>query len=123
MATTNGVHQNSNFYRFAAFHHKQFRTACIGHLDLERNTITPLSYLSGTPLRTLYEVIEVGEQNITASGDPIPRSECKLLAPIYGRDILAVGKNYAVSITANRRDCSEADIASGTRKGVQCLRL
>ena len=64
---------------------------------MQKNTITPLSYKSGTPLQSLYEVIEAGEHNVTVSGDPISRSECKLLAPIYGRDILAVGKNYAVS--------------------------
>jgi hypothetical protein len=97
MAIPNGVHKDSCFYQFAAFSHVQFRTPRIGSFDSERNTITPLSYKSGTPLQNLYEVIEVGEQNVIASGDPIARSECKLLAPISGRDILAVGKNYAVS--------------------------
>ena len=94
---TNGVHPNSSFYQFAAFRHEQFQTSRIGHFDLQKNTITPLSYKSGTPLQSLYEVIEAGEHNVTVSGDPIARSECKLLAPIYGRDILAVGKNFAVS--------------------------
>lgn len=97
MAIPNGVHKDSSFFQFAAFCHEQFRTPRIGNFDSERNTITPLSYKSGSPLQNLYEVIEVGEENIVASGDPIARSECKLLAPISGRDILAVGKNYAVS--------------------------
>ena len=97
MAMHNGTQENSHFYQFAAFRHGDFHTPRIGHFDLEKDTITPLSYTSGTPLQSLYEVIEAGEDNITTSGDPIARSECKLLAPISGRDILAVGKNYAVS--------------------------
>ena len=97
MIMPNGVHKDSGFYQFAAFRHEQFRTPRIGHFDTEKNTITPLSYKSGTPLQNLYEVIEVGEQNIIASGEPIARSACRLLAPISGRDVLAVGKNYAVS--------------------------
>ena len=98
MAILNGVHEDSSFYQFAAFLHEQFQTPRIGHFDPKKNTITPLSYKSGTPLQNLYEIIEVGEQNVAASGDPIARAECRLLAPIYGRDILAVGKNYAVSL-------------------------
>ena len=59
--------------------------------------ITPLSYISGTPVRSLYEVIEAGEKAFIQGGEPFPRSTARLLPPIYGRDILAVGKNYAVS--------------------------
>ena len=67
----------------------------IGHLDVENETVTPLSYVSGTPLSSLYEVIEAGELKITASdADPIPLSSLILLPPISGRDVLAVGKNY-----------------------------
>jgi hypothetical protein len=118
MIFTNGVHHDSSYYRFAAFRHKQFQTPRIGHFDANNNTITPLSYKSGTPLQTLYEVIEVGEQNITISGDPIARAECKLLAPIYGRDVLAVGKNYAVSIVADHVDRSKSNTTQGTRRRV-----
>lgn len=94
---SNGVQRDSGSYQFAAFRHEKFHTPRIGHFDLDKNTITPLSYKSGTPLQNLYEVIEAGGANVIASGEPIARSECKLLAPISGRDILAVGKNYAVS--------------------------
>ena len=97
MAVSNGIHKDSGFYQFAAFRHGKFNTRRIGHFDTDKQTITPLSYKSGTPLQNLYEVIEVGEKNITALNEPIARSECTLLAPISGRDILAVGKNYAVS--------------------------
>lgn len=67
----------------------------IGSLDHEKDTVQPLCFASGTPLSNLYEVIEVGEAGIIASGEPIPRSSIRLLAPISGRDVLAVGKNYA----------------------------
>ncbi|KAJ9401028.1 hypothetical protein DTO282F9_1976 [Paecilomyces variotii] len=67
----------------------------IGHLNVAENTIQPLSFASGTPLRDLYQVIEAGEENITAIGEPLPADSVKLLPPISGRDILAVGKNYA----------------------------
>lgn len=67
----------------------------IGHLDLDRKEITVLSHKSGTPLSSLYEVIEVGPDGITKTGHVLPLSSVKLLAPISGRDVLAVGKNYA----------------------------
>lgn len=68
----------------------------IGHLDLEKETITPLSFLSGSTIHNLYQVIEAGPDNIASpSDDPLPLSQVKLLPPISGRDVLAVGKNYA----------------------------
>jgi hypothetical protein len=82
---------------YAAYIAKDSRLPSIGHLDLESEQITPLAYVSGTPVRTLYEVIEAGSTAFVQAGPPFPRSEAKLLPPIYGRDILAVGKNYAVS--------------------------
>ncbi|KAH8665843.1 fumarylacetoacetate hydrolase-like protein [Tricladium varicosporioides] len=68
----------------------------IGHLDLESSKIQPLTFVSGTPLTNLYEVIEAGESYIKPSESeiPIPLSSVQLLPPISGRDILAVGKNY-----------------------------
>ena len=66
----------------------------IGHLDLEKSTIQPLSFASGTPISDLYQVIEIGESNIKPSGEQIALSTVELLPPISGRDILAVGKNY-----------------------------
>jgi hypothetical protein len=57
----------------------------VGHLDLESNAIVPLSYVSGTPVRTLYEVIEAGEQAFVQDGEAFPWNAVKLLPPIYGR--------------------------------------
>ncbi|TFK53072.1 fumarylacetoacetate hydrolase-like protein [Heliocybe sulcata] len=67
----------------------------IGHLDLDSNEITPLAYPSGAPISTLYEVVEAQGVSFIQSGDPIPLSSAKLLPPISGRDVLAVGKNYS----------------------------
>jgi hypothetical protein len=64
----------------------------IGHLDQEKGTITPLAYSSGTAIENLYQVIEVGEDNIVAGGEPFPLNDSvNILAPISGRDVLAVG--------------------------------
>ena len=67
----------------------------IGHLDLQKSTIQPLSFASGTPISNLYQVIEIGESHIKPSGEAVALSSVELLAPISGRDILAVGKNYS----------------------------
>jgi 2-keto-4-pentenoate hydratase/2-oxohepta-3-ene-1,7-dioic acid hydratase in catechol pathway len=67
----------------------------IGHLDLQRSTIQPLSFTSGTPLSNLYQVIEIGDSHIKPAGEVIPLQSVDLLAPIRGRDVLAVGKNYS----------------------------
>lgn len=67
----------------------------IGSLSEDGNSIQPLAFASGTRLRNLYEVISAGDARIIASGDPLDRSSTKVLAPINGRDILCVGKNYA----------------------------
>jgi 2-keto-4-pentenoate hydratase/2-oxohepta-3-ene-1,7-dioic acid hydratase in catechol pathway len=68
----------------------------IGHFDLAANTIQPLSFISGTLVANLYQVIEAGPAKIMAAPgqEPFPASDVKLLAPISGRDVLAVGKNY-----------------------------
>jgi hypothetical protein len=94
--TRNGTSPSTSLTNYAAYLLPGSQQSRIGHLDLDTNEITPLSHASGTPLKTLYEVIEVGEGAIIPSGESFPRSDVKLLAPISGRDILAVGKNYAV---------------------------
>ena len=67
----------------------------IGHFDGATDVIQPLAFKSGTHIDNLYQVIEVGDDNIIPRGEPIPRSSVRLLPPISGRDILCVGKNYA----------------------------
>ncbi|OAL40103.1 hypothetical protein AYO20_00521 [Fonsecaea nubica] len=90
-----GVSPSKSLTNYASYIPEGSRRPRIGHLDLDSNTVTPLSYISGTPIRSLYEVIAVGEDAIIQAGEPFPRSKARLLPPIYGRDILAVGKNYA----------------------------
>lgn len=82
----------------------------IGHLNFEDATIQPLSYASGTWLSNLYEVIEIGEDHIIPSGDTIPLNSVKILRPISGRDVLAVGKNYfehAIEFNSSGYDSSD----------------
>ena len=83
----------------------------IGHLDTKAGTIIPLAFASGTPIESLYQAIEAGQDQIIAGGDAFPltdryaniamiqliltRSSINILPPISGRDILAVGKNYS----------------------------
>lgn len=66
----------------------------IGHLDFDASAITPLAFKSGTPLTDLYQVITAGENGISVGGEQIPLNGVKLLPPVSGRDVLAVGKNY-----------------------------
>ncbi|TEA19171.1 Uncharacterized protein C8034_v010234 [Colletotrichum sidae] len=80
---------------YAAFHRQDGSSPQIGHLDHEQRTIQPLAFLSGTRVENLYQVIEAGADNIVASSEPaIPVEHVKILPPISGRDVLAVGKNY-----------------------------
>jgi hypothetical protein len=91
---TNG-HVKENFTNYVAYKDpKALGQPRIGHLDLEKSLIQPLSFASGTPISDLYQVIEIGESHINPSGEPIALSAVKLLPPISGRDVLAVGKNY-----------------------------
>lgn len=82
---------------YAAYIDPTTKTTRIGHLDLGTSTITPLSFRSGAPLTDLYQAITAGEANIAThpGQETLPLSSVKLLPPISGRDVLAVGKNYS----------------------------
>lgn len=68
----------------------------IGYIDRKNRAITALSFASGTPIENLYQVIEVGQNGITAAGAPFSLTkDIEILPPISGRDVLAVGKNYS----------------------------
>jgi len=87
------------------------RRTRIGHLDQQKGTIVPISFASGTPVENLYQIIEVGEQNVIAGGEPFPLSDIvNILPPLSGRDVLAVGKNYgehAKEFNASGYDASD----------------
>ncbi|KAF5000637.1 hypothetical protein FDECE_11174 [Fusarium decemcellulare] len=80
--------------QYAAFIHPDLGVSRIGHYDLAKGTIQPLSFTSGTPISDLYQVIAAGVSRVIADGEPIFAKDTKILPPISGRDILAVGKNY-----------------------------
>ncbi|KAL2070418.1 hypothetical protein VTL71DRAFT_13444 [Oculimacula yallundae] len=112
MATSNqSIGSQNTFTNYVAYCDSNANEESrIGHLDQERSTIQPLSFLSGAPLTNLYEVIEIEEANIKPSGDPFQLSSVKLLPTISGRDILAVGKNYfehAIEFNTSGYDSSD----------------
>ena len=83
----------------------------IGHLDHSSNQITPLAFASGTPLSNIYEVLAVDSNSLVPAGDSFAKDTVKLLPPISGRDVLAVGKNYsehAKEFNASGYDASDS---------------
>jgi 2-keto-4-pentenoate hydratase/2-oxohepta-3-ene-1,7-dioic acid hydratase in catechol pathway len=88
-------HDSGTLKNYVVYQHLQSTRTRVGHYDLSRKTIQPLSFISGTPIDNLYQVIEVGESNIISQGDRIPASSVKILPPLKERDVLCVGKNYA----------------------------
>lgn len=86
--------QTQHLTNYAAYLDPDTGLPRVGHLDLESGTLQPLSFLSGTPVQDLYQVIEAGSSNITAAGNSVLASSVKKLPPLSGRDVLAVGKNY-----------------------------
>ena len=97
---TDGVSNGSHGagFKYAAFKIRGSHTPRIGSLDLETGNVTPLTYRSGTPIHTLYEVIQSSRDDIIPSDESVPADQIELLPPIYGKDVLAVGKNYSVSL-------------------------
>lgn len=95
--STVAIDCSGSFSNYVAYEDpKAFGQPRIGALDLAKSTVQPLVFSSGGAISNLYQVIEIGEANIKAAGESsFPLSSVKLLPPIYGRDILAVGKNYS----------------------------
>ena len=92
-SSTNGTHNGGPLTNYIAYIDSNGH-ARMGHLDVKESTIQPLSFISGTPITDLYQIIEVGEDNIITAETSVPASSVAILPPISGRDILAVGKNY-----------------------------
>lgn len=87
---------HASFTNYVAYQEKQTKRHRVGSYDAARKTIQPLSFISGTPIDNLYQVVEVKEESqIVSSGNSIPASSVKILPPFTGRDILCVGKNYS----------------------------
>jgi 2-keto-4-pentenoate hydratase/2-oxohepta-3-ene-1,7-dioic acid hydratase in catechol pathway/imidazolonepropionase-like amidohydrolase/pimeloyl-ACP methyl ester carboxylesterase len=90
------IEQTPKLYNFIAYRLGDgTKRTRIGHLDTELGSVTPIAYKSGTPMENLYQVIEAGSKGLIAGGAPFPMDDSlDVLPPIYGRDIIAVGKNY-----------------------------
>lgn len=87
----------------------------VGHLDQENRIITPIAFESGTAVEDLYQLIEAGVSNVIAGGgDPFVLSDdLEILAPLCGRDVLAIGKNYsehAKEFNASGYDSSKSEL-------------
>ncbi|KIW10770.1 hypothetical protein PV08_10069 [Exophiala spinifera] len=94
-ATGTGLSSGQQGLRYAAFKVQSSDTERIGSFDADSGRLTQLTYASGTRVRSLYEVIEARKSDIVESNESFSVDEVDLLPPIYGRDVLAVGKNYA----------------------------
>lgn len=92
MDSANGNSSLTNYVSYQDVHTGRTR---IRHYDLNKQTIQPLAFLSGTYPDNLYQVIEAGELNLAAANDPFPAASTKIMPPFTGRDVLCVGKNYA----------------------------
>ena len=93
--TTNNGHNPPSRTNYCRYIDPDTNSERIGHLGDDQTTIQPLAFRSGTLVTNLYQVIEVGHGGIVPTGEPLQRTSTKLLAPINGRDVLCVGKNYA----------------------------
>jgi 2-keto-4-pentenoate hydratase/2-oxohepta-3-ene-1,7-dioic acid hydratase in catechol pathway len=80
---------------YVAYHDPRIGKDTVGHYDLEQGTIELLSFISGTYIDNIYQIIEVGESNIVGVSEPLPAKALKILPPFPDRDVLCVGKNYA----------------------------
>ncbi|KAJ5187573.1 hypothetical protein N7449_010567 [Penicillium cf. viridicatum] len=80
---------------YVAYLDPELNVPRVGHLDWDNETIQPLAFSSGAPLETLYQVIVAGCHSTKPTGTPIAIHSVQLRPPFGGRDILAVGKNYA----------------------------
>ncbi|KAB2101175.1 hypothetical protein AG0111_0g10617 [Alternaria gaisen] len=95
MAPFDLANGNVSLTNFMSYRDTRTGRSRVGHYDFEDKTVQPLAFASGTLLSDLYQVIEVGELNVVASGKPLPASSVKTLPPFSSRDVLCVGKNYA----------------------------
>ncbi|KAH7329600.1 hypothetical protein B0I35DRAFT_47994 [Stachybotrys elegans] len=83
-------------FQYVCFVHPTLGLPRVGHYDLETGSITLLTFASGSPITDLYQVIEAGSPDVIKEGnESFSDSQVKLLPPLKGRDVLAVGKNYA----------------------------
>jgi 2-keto-4-pentenoate hydratase/2-oxohepta-3-ene-1,7-dioic acid hydratase in catechol pathway len=67
----------------------------VGDVDFDEGVVRELRWKeTGKLVTSVFAVIEHADRNIERSKEGIDLSRIKLLAPLPGRDVLAVGKNY-----------------------------
>lgn len=69
----------------------------VGLVDANGSSVTPLSFPSGVPVAELYDLIEHWDDvkdELGTAGDAETIESVQIQAPLTGRDILAIGKNY-----------------------------
>lgn len=74
-----------------------FPAGTVGLVDETGTAVTPLTSRTGVPILELYDLIEDWDSFSKAlvRGAPTELIESiQIMAPLRGRDILAVGKNY-----------------------------
>ena len=72
MTAEHSANGNSSLTNYISYRDVQTGRSRVGHYDLDKKTIQPLAFISGTPLDNLYQVIEVGELNIVKAGETLP---------------------------------------------------
>lgn len=90
----------------------------VGHFDQDKGTITPLAFESGTAIENLYQLIEVGEENIVAGGEPFKiTDDVNILPPFAGRDVIAIGKNYKDHVQETGSELPKYPVVFTKRQG------
>ncbi|GMF71969.1 unnamed protein product [Aspergillus oryzae] len=96
------LQEKKSYFNFVAFEDELGRSR-IGHLDLGDSTIQPLTMASGSPLASLSQVIELGDEGVVRAAEaPFPLNSVKLLPPLADRDVLCIGENYRKHIKEYR---------------------
>ncbi|KAF2169452.1 hypothetical protein M409DRAFT_36169 [Zasmidium cellare ATCC 36951] len=67
----------------------------IGHLNFDTCSISQLTMPSGASVNNMYEVLEVGDENLNiGSGAEVALNEVEILPPFPERDVICIGNNY-----------------------------
>ncbi|EED14121.1 4-hydroxyphenylacetate degradation bifunctional isomerase/decarboxylase, putative [Talaromyces stipitatus ATCC 10500] len=93
-AQTSAAFMQRNNFNYVSYV-DEFGKPRIGHLDFNNNEISPLTMSSCSPLQNLYEVIELGEEDVVrGEGSPVNLSSVKVLPPLPDQDVLCIDVNY-----------------------------
>ncbi|WWD16905.1 hypothetical protein CI109_101337 [Kwoniella shandongensis] len=83
--------------KFMSYRSAAYPKGIVGLVDLLEQQVTPLRFPDNTPVRSMHHLIEEwdGTHRSLLHGAPVERIEdVEVLAPLRGRDVICVGKNY-----------------------------